>query len=73
MPDDYKSIGESLGYPICGYCHKVVCSSMGQVRGVAYHILIDENGKHCEPKDSCMGKQKALAELKAKYPKQDII
>jgi hypothetical protein len=69
---DYTS-SDFLPYPKCGYCGKVVRSSMAQMKGIPYHILVDENGKFCEPTDSCLGKQKTVDEIKAKYPSQDIL
>jgi len=71
--EDYKSISESLGYAVCGYCGKRIRCAMAQSRGVPFHILVNEKGESCEPNDSCLGKQKDIEELKSRHPSQDII
>lgn len=49
------SISEYLGYPVCGLCKERIRSALGQFRGIAYHILTNEKGENCLPKDSCLG------------------
>jgi hypothetical protein len=49
------SLSEYLPFPVCGLCGKRVYSSMGQYRGIVYHVLIDHEGKSCQPNESCLG------------------